>query len=65
MNHLNIIKTCRNCLQETKVVFADLNSFNNNGRIIKFKRCKRKIKKNFCITLILDRMSINIEKLKW
>ena len=65
MNHLNISKTCRNCLQETKVVVVDLNSFNNNGRIIKFKRCRKKIEKDFCITLILDKISINIEKLKW
>ena len=64
MNHLNISKTCPNCLQETKVVFVDLNLFNNKGRKIRFKRC-RKIKKDFCITLILDRISINIEKLKW
>ena len=64
MNHLNISKTCPNCLQETKAVFVDLNLFNNKGRKIRFKRC-RKIKKDFCITLILDRISINIEKLKW
>ena len=63
MNHIS--KTCRNCLQETKVILVDLNLFNNNGRKIKFKRCKRKIKKDFCITLILDKISINIEKLKW
>ena len=62
MKHLNISKTCRNCLQETKVVFVDLNLLNNNGRKIKFNRCKRK---NFCFTLVFDRISINIEKLKW
>ena len=64
MNHINISKTCRNCLQETKVVLVDLNLFNNKGRIIKFKPCKKKIKKDFCITLILDKISINIEKFK-
>ena len=58
------IKTCRNCLQETKVILVDLNLFNNNGRKIKFKRCNGN-KKDFCFTFILDNISINIEKLKW
>ena len=62
----NVSKTCLNCLQETKVVLVDLNLFNKKrvGKI-KFKRCKRTIKKDFCLTLILDKISINIEKLKW
>ena len=61
----NVSKTCPNCLHETKVVLVDLNLFNNKGRKIKYKRCKRTIKKDFCLTLILDKISINIEKLKW
>ena len=62
----NIAKTCPNCLQETEVVLVDLNLFNKKrGGKIKFKRCKRTIKKDFCLTLILDKISINIEKLKW
>ena len=57
----NVSKTCPNCLQETKVVLVDLNLFNRKGGKIKFKRCKRTIKKDFCLTLILDKISINIE----
>ena len=60
----NVSKTCPNCLQETKVVLVDLNLYNKKRRgRIKFKRCKRT--KDFCLTLILDKISINIEKLKW
>ena len=62
MNHINVSKTCPNCLQETKVVLVDLNLYNRKGRI-KFKRCKRKIKKDFCVTLILDKISINMKNL--
>ena len=60
----NVSKTCPNCLQETKVVLVDLNLFNKKGRKIKFKRCEGN-NENFCLTLILDKISINIEKLKW
>ena len=63
--HQKMYHTCPNCLQETKVVLVDLNLFNKKGGKIKFKRCKRTIKKDFCLTLILDKISINIEKLKW
>ena len=63
MNHINVSKTCPNCLQETKVVLVDLNLFNRKGGKIKFKRCKRKIKKDFCVTLILDKISINMKNL--
>ena len=62
MNHINVSKTCPNCLQETKVVLVDLNLYNRKGRI-KFKRYKRKIKKDFCVTLILDKISINMKNL--
>ena len=58
--HLNISKKCSNCLQETKVVLIDLNLFNKKGGKIKFKRCNRKIKKDFCITLILDKIVIDL-----
>ena len=63
MNH-NINETCSTCLRKTKVVLLDLNLFDPNGRKIRFKRCKRKIflekKKDFCIILILDKISINM-----
>ena len=64
MNHNHISKTCPNCLRETKVVLVDLNSFNPKGRKIRFKRCKKKIplekKKDFCVILILDKISISM-----
>ena len=59
MKHINVSKTCPNCLRETKVVLVDLNLYNGRGGRIKFKRCKRKICKNFCVTLILDKIVIN------
>ena len=37
------MKTCANCSRETKVFLVDLNSFDPNGKKIRFKRCKRKI----------------------
>ena len=61
----NVSKTCPTCLRKTKVVLVDLNLFNKKGGKIKFKRCKRNNGENFCWTLILDKISINIEKLKW
>ena len=64
MNDINISKTCANCLRETKVFLLDLNSFDPKGRKIRFKRCKRKMplekKKDFCVTLILDKIVIKI-----
>ena len=60
---MNVSKTCPNCLRETKVVLIDLNSYNGRGGRIKFKRCKRKIEKDFCLTLILDKIFINIKNL--
>ena len=54
-----MVKTCRNCLQETKVILVDLNLYNGRSGRIKFKRCTR----NFCATLILDKISINIKNL--
>ena len=66
MKHVNVSKTCPNCLRETKVVLVDLNLFDKKGGKFKFKRCKkRNNKEDFCLTLILDKISINIEKLKW
>ena len=63
MNHINVSKTCPNCLQETKVVLVDLNLYNGREGRIKFKRCKRKIsKKKYCLTLILGKISINMKK---
>ena len=62
MNHINFSKTCPKCLQERKVVLVDLNLYNGRGGRIKFKRCKRK-KKYFCVTLILDKISINMKNL--
>ena len=64
MKHVNVSKICSNCLQETKVVLVDLNLYNGRGRRIKFKRCQKKIsKKDFCLTLILDKISINMKNL--
>ena len=63
MNHINVSKTCPNCLQETKVVLVDLNLYNGRGGRIKFKRCKRKIFKKKCLTLILGKISINMKKM--
>ena len=60
---MNVSKTCPNCLRETKVVLIDLNSYNGRGGRIKFKQCKRKIEKDFCLTLILDKIFINIKNL--
>ena len=62
MNHNHISKTCPNCLRQTKVVLVDLNLFNPNGRKIRFKRCKKKIslEKDFCMILILDKISISM-----
>ena len=60
---MKISKTCSNCLRETKVVLVDLNIFDPKRRKIRFKRCKRKIgleKKKFCVILILDKISINM-----
>ena len=65
------MKTCANCSRETKVFLVDLNSFDPNGKKIRFKRCKRKIplqkkkkkkkkKKDFCVILILDKISIRM-----
>ena len=62
MKHINVSKTCPNCLRETKVFLVDLNLYNGRGGRIKFKRCKSKIplkKKDFCMTLILDKIVIN------
>ena len=56
----NVSKTCRNCLKETKVVVVDLNLYNRRGKI-KFKRCK--MNSDFCLTLILDKISINMNKI--
>ena len=58
MNH-NINETCSTCLRKTKVVLLDLNLFDPNGRKIRFRRCQKKEKeKEFCITLILDKIRI-------
>ena len=64
------MKTCANCSRETKVFLVDLNSFDPNGKKIRFKRCKRKIplqkkkkkkkKKYFFVLLILDKISIRM-----
>ena len=56
-----MVKTCRNCLREEKVFLVDLNLYNKRRRKIKFKQCK----KDFCATLILDKISISVKKLKW
>ena len=56
-----MFKTCRNCLREEKVFLVDLNLYNKRRRKIKFKQCK----KDFCAKLILDKISINVKKLKW
>ena len=64
MNQINISQTCSNCLREIKVFLVDLNVYNGRGGRIKFKRCKRKIpfkKKDFCVTLILDKIVINMK----
>ena len=58
----NVSKTCPTCLQKTKVVLVDLNLFNKRRGKIKYKRCKRNNKKDFCLTLILDKISIRVEK---
>ena len=63
MNHINVSKTCPNCLRKTKVFLVDLNLYNGRGGRIKFKQCKRKIKKDSCVTLILDKISINMKNL--
>ena len=57
---MKISKTCSNCLQETKVVLVDLNIFNPHKRKIRFKRCKMNKKNKFCVILILDKISINM-----
>ena len=58
------MKTCLNCLRETKIFLVDLNSLDPNGRTIRFKRCKKKMplekKKDFCVTLILAKIVIKI-----
>ena len=61
MKHVNVSKICSNCLQQTKVVLVDLNVYKGRGGRIKFKRC-RKSKKDFCLTLILDKISINMSR---
>ena len=58
---MKVSKTCSNCLKETKVVLVDLNLYKGRGGRIKFKRCQRK--KNVCITLILDKIFINMKNL--
>ena len=62
MKHINVSKTCSNCLQETKVALVDLNLYNGRGGRIKFKQCQRK-KKNVCLTVILDKIFINMKNL--
>ena len=64
MMRRNVSKTCPNCLKKTKVVLVDLNIFNRIRRKIKFKRCNKRNNEDFCLTLLLDKISINIEKLK-
>ena len=58
MKHVNVSKICSNCLKPTKVVLVDLNVYKGRGGRIKFKRCQ-KSKKDFCLTLILDKIVIN------
>ena len=64
MNRNNISKTCANCSRETKVFLVDLNLFDPKGKKIRFKQCKKKIplqrKKDFCVILILDKISIRV-----
>ena len=60
MNDINISKTCANCLRETKVFLVDLNLLDPNGKKIRFKHCKKMKKKDFCVTLILDKIVIKM-----
>ena len=61
---MNVSKTrCPNCLQKIKLFLVDLNLYNGRGGRIRFKQCKRRrripLKKDFCVTLILDKIVIN------
>ena len=60
----NISRTCFNCSKKTKVVLVDLNLCKRKGGKIKFKRCNKKNNEDFCLTLVVDKICINIEKLK-
>ena len=55
-------KICSNCFQLSNCFLAlvDLNLYNGRGGRLKFKRCK---KNKYCLTLILDKISINMKNL--
>ena len=58
------MKTCANCSREVKVFLVDLNLYSGRGRRIKFKRCKRNSPpRNFCVTIILDKIVIKMKNL--
>ena len=46
MNHINVSKTCPNCLQETKVVLVDLNLYNKKEEL-NLNDAKERLKKIF------------------
>ena len=60
MKHINISKTCPNCLRKEKVFLVDLNLYKGRGGRIKFKQCKRKTGKHFCVSLLLDKIVIRL-----
>ena len=60
MKHINISKTYPNCLKEEKVFLVDLNLYKGRRGRIKFKQCKRKNGKNFCMSLLLDKIVIRL-----
>ena len=59
MKHINISKTCPNCLRKEKVFLVDLNLYKGRGGRIKFRQCKKRTGKH-CVLLLLDKIVIRL-----